>query len=469
MRLNVASPPPSSAGGSNNNNVVVRRLQQQTSCSPAPSLQSPTASCYSDDIRQQMTTFSPEPSIQAFGSSFLTSPNSSRPSSVVSDSIHVLHPPRSNIPPSISENEELYYQNCTRQQQPQSSNSNTLVAAPKRYQRPTSLCDSQQVVYSNVYGTASARTSNSRPQRPTTLFKNEAVLNSAYIQPNRTNKAQRCYGNEMPVSPCFSSPGGSEMGEPTSESSNCSTSTTGAAQIRPHGLSRRTSFRTGSYHKVPIPVAAPLSPVGPSECSYDIKSPDQVSSLATSPQPPSCISPTPPSLPPSHYHAAGRYCPPLPENQAMAEFISPEVTTATAVVETARRARLAPHAPTNRLPPMRSILPFHLQDKSAAYESLKSHLSTSSHDSTGSKNTVSSGSDLNTSSASCNPQSPPPQAAAAAEEATAEMHYISEEGSEDVDSPSGGLLKSLTFVSPKSGVYRPMADNRRRQQNCSIM
>ena len=50
--------------------------------------------------------------------------------------------------------------------------------------------------------------------------------------------------------------------------------------IRPNCLTRRTSYRT--YQKVPIPVAAPMSPVG-SEYSFDLKSP-------TSSQ---CFSPVP--------------------------------------------------------------------------------------------------------------------------------------------------------------------------------
>ena len=40
-----------------------------------------------------------------------------------------------------------------------------------------------------------------------------------------------------------------------------------AAMIRPHGLSRRTSYRT--YHKpAPIPVAAPLSPTVPADTDH---------------------------------------------------------------------------------------------------------------------------------------------------------------------------------------------------------
>ena len=53
-----------------------------------------------------------------------------------------------------------------------------------------------------------------------------------------------------------------------------------SAMIRPNCLTRRTSYRT--YQKVPIPVAAPMSPVG-SEYSFDLKSP-------TSSQ---CFSPVP--------------------------------------------------------------------------------------------------------------------------------------------------------------------------------
>merc|ERR1719242_599064 len=54
----------------------------------------------------------------------------------------------------------------------------------------------------------------------------------------------------------------SELGPP---SSACH-----PAMIRPNCLTRRTSYRT--YQKVPIPVAAPMSPVG-SDYSFDLKSP----------------------------------------------------------------------------------------------------------------------------------------------------------------------------------------------------
>ena len=96
------------------------------------------------------------------------------------------------------------------------------------------------------YGTAVRR-----PQRPTTLFKqvhaprhhhpnsnNNSVLNQQHVgNPHPTSTApindnsqppSRCPGPmPTPLSPCFSSPG-SEVGE-ISESSNCSTSTTGKA------------------------------------------------------------------------------------------------------------------------------------------------------------------------------------------------------------------------------------------------
>ena len=97
------------------------------------------------------------------------------------------------------------------------------------------------------YGTAVRR-----PQRPTTLFKqvpaprhhhpnsnNNSVLNQQHVgnphhptstAPTNDNSQppSRCPGPmPTPLSPCFSSPG-SEVGE-ISESSNCSTSTTGKA------------------------------------------------------------------------------------------------------------------------------------------------------------------------------------------------------------------------------------------------
>ena len=90
----------------------------------------------------------------------------------------------------------------------------------------------------------------------------------------------------------------------------------------------------------------------------------------------------------------------------------------------------------NILGPMRLAPP--------AYESLKSHLSTcSSQGSTGSKMTVS-----DASSAMASP----------------DLKEVDEYLDENPD-----MIKNLSFVSPKSGVYRPMPDSRKRHQNCIVM
>ena len=92
----------------------------------------------------------------------------------------------------------------------------------------------------------------------------------------------------------------------------------------------------------------------------------------------------------------------------------------------------------------------------------------SSQDSTGSKNTASSGSELNTSTHSSGEEM------AGNTNGVICCTTISEEAADEevleAETPPVGLLRNLTFVSPKSGVYRPMPDNRKRHnQNCSIM
>lgn len=138
------------------------------------------------------------------------------------------------------------------------------------------------------------------------------------------------------------------------------------AMIRPNCLTRRTSYRT--YQKVPIPVAAPMSPVG-SEYSLDLKSNNSSS----------CFSPLPRPL----------------------ESVDEDMTLKT-------------------------------------YESLKSTCSSQN-----SSKASSTSSDLSS------------------------YKPISEADSETTDP---NLIKSLNFVSPKTGVYRPMPEGSRRyKQSCLVM
>ena len=352
VRLNVSSP---------NANNTIRRLAGP---SPVPSLQSPS---YSDCDSRQMTTFSPEPTLSSFAPQYGEHHRSGRPSSIVSD--------MARIPPAIIEDDT--YQNTQYYQQ----NDNTLVY--KRAQRPSSLCDARQ-----VYNDCTAR-----PMRPTTLFKGQqrspAVNNNSYGLDSASEVG-------TPTSSCTIS----SLKSPSLMSDTSSP----AAQIRPHCLSRRTSYRT--YQKVPIPVAAPLSPVASSsECSYDIKSPN-----LSSPSP-SCMSP--PLSVCSNSTNVARY-PPLPEDHE-----APDV-----------------HHHKSRFP---RILPIF---ENKTYESLKSHLSTSSQDSTGSKNTMSSGSDLSQANSS---SSALPSADNLNDETDIRKCFIGE--LPDTEDPE--LIRSLSFVSPK--------------------
>ena len=133
------------------------------------------------------------------------------------------------------------------------------------------------------------------------------------------------------------------------------------------------------------------------------------------------------------------------------------------------------------------------------YESLKSQVSTSSQGSTGSKMTASStGSDKSTSLDSCisspggggsNSLMAIPYLAVPHKRGYhPPHHYVNKStwsssqtttpntnsgilpASSDIkDSLAEGTMKGLSFVSPKSGVYRQMPDSRKHRQNCSIM
>lgn len=138
------------------------------------------------------------------------------------------------------------------------------------------------------------------------------------------------------------------------------------AMIRPNCLTRRTSYRT--YQKVPIPVAAPMSPVG-SEYSLDLKS-------ASS----SCFSPLPRPV----------------NGESGLESVDEDMTLKT-------------------------------------YESLKSTCSSQN-----SSKASSTSSDLSS--------------------------YKPDSENSDLQ------IKSLNFVSPKTGVYRPMPEGSRRyKQSCTVM
>ena len=163
-----------------------------------------------------------------------------------------------------------------------------------------------------------------------------------------------------------------------------------SAQVRPNGLSRRTSFR--SQGKTPtecIPVATPKSPLG-SASSYDLKSP--ASSTST----------------------------------------------------------VSPMEPKNGVVVRQGANP--ASNGKLCFESLKSHTSTGSQGSTGSKASTAS-----SSASSSNNRSNLPK--------------ILDPDVPDTEDPE--LLSKLQFVSPKSGVFRPVAQNGnqsgKKKQNCRVM
>ena len=204
------------------------------------------------------------------------------------------------------------------------------------------------------------------------------------------------------------------------------TSSGGAqAQVRPNGLSRRTSFRSqpnrGGHSAQSIPVSSPKSPLG-SASSYDLKSPGQESCHSGS-------------------LAAGAIV--LPSGITVPVF------------------DVKPSGQTGSGPSASSGQP--TQGKVVGFESLKSHTSTGSQGSTGSKTSTGS-SVVSSSSKSGILQSKLLGGSSA---------NILDPSVPDTEDPK--LLSQLQFVSPKSGVFRPVnpgaasKSNGKKKQNCSIM
>jgi hypothetical protein len=100
-------------------------------------------------------------------------------------------------------------------------------------------------------------------------------------------------------------------------------------------------------------------------------------------------------------------------------------------------------------------------DPFKAYESLKSQASTSSQGSTGSGSKMSF-SELSNSDTS----SVTPPARSVGDNPTL-GRALPDKGVPDTEDPE--LLKKLSFVSPKSGVFRPVAEGKRQKQSCSLM
>ena len=231
-----------------------------------------------------------------------------------------------------------------------------------------------------------------RPQRPTTLFKNTPIINSYHPQTLITPTGD-------PQKRLLNHPAGQTQHFPHCvakrfDSYSDLNNSPHSAMIRPNCLTRRTSYRT--YQKVPIPVAAPMSPVG-SDYSFDLKSPTSSA----------CFSP-------------------LPRLEAVAEDASNE--------------------------------------KMVTYESSLKSTCSSQHSSKASSTAsavsmASSSADLSTyklrlmeSSRKRNEE---------------DSSYSSSEQAEEDES---NLIKNLNFVSPKSGVYRPLPEGSRRyKQSCNVM
>ena len=305
------------------------------------------------------------------------------------------------IPPSISEN-EAYLSDTnmsvssfqTFQQQPQ---------PPQKPQRPASLYSSEEMQLPT--------TKNWPPpprERPTTLFKaaspaglpvpmnnnvscyNPQTLITPSGDPNKrlqNHVLLNSNSNTTTMVPSRRFDSLSELGPPSS--------TCHPAMIRPNCLTRRTSYRT--YQKVPIPVAAPMSPVG-SDYSLDLKSP-------TSSQ---CFSP-------------------VPRLEAVNEVM--EAATGGTVTDHHHHAAAA-------IPVFEKT-----------YESLKSTCSSQNSSKASSTASAASSADLSAFKLTTRP---------------------SPKCLPDTENPE--LLKNLNFVSPKTGVYRPMPEGSRRyKQSCNVM
>ena len=347
-----------------------------------PPLNSPSSFSECD---ARLSTFSPEPLRPLPGAE---SPPACGAATPTSSSSHqgldnpwrpLEGPWRPTPPPTIAENEAYQSDNAsvasfqTFQQQHQHNN---IVVNGNGNKRPASL-------YSEDTSMLPPQP-HQRPQRPTSLFKapspgltTSTSLTSCSSLITPTGDPQKRLASAVFLHQHNQNGGQNSTSQPPAihrrfADSLSELSNSNNAMIRPNCLTRRTSYRT--YQKVPIPVAAPMSPVG-SDYSFDLKSP-------TSSQ---CFSP-------------------LPRLEAVSEVI--ESTNTGTVFE-------------------------------KTYESLKS--TTSSQNSS---KASSASSDLSTSAASST------------------YNYDTSNATSNA--------KNLNFVSPKTGVYRPMPDKRQRA-NCRVM
>ncbi len=161
----------------------------------------------------------------------------------------------SGIPPSILENEA--YQ----------SDANMSVCSFQTFQGNKASVSSE--ANTDISNTAqNTATNTAKPQRPTSLFK--APLTNAY-NPMHTLITPTGDPKKRLLQPQNNShTSNSIFNTSVSRLDSLSEHGSHAAMIRPNCLTRRTSYRT--YQKVPIPVPAPMSPVG-SDYSFDLKSP----------------------------------------------------------------------------------------------------------------------------------------------------------------------------------------------------
>ena len=329
-----------------------------------------------------------------------------------------LNPANSRIPPVISEH-EAYQETSSSSTHLQSGGGENMMMAARRNlpARPSSMCEQFPVAVDQF------PSNESRLQRPTTLFKGDGLLCPRSRHPFPSRGA------------AFFSPGGtpsndpmrfanfdsmSELGTPSSVSSNSFIKSPQMdvvwptnAQVRPNGLSRRTSYRT--HPKMAIPVATPMSPVG-SELSFDMRIPPRSSCQ------------------------------------------SPQSTTSESFMQNCSFQELSsisedlPSDPCSNQPTHHPTV-FDLKPK--IYESLKSHVSVCSQSSDGSSKLPSDFSD--SSSISCK--------AGNGNGANDLVAIGLDQKLPNTEDPE--LLNSLNFVSPKTGVYRP--SSRKAKHNCAVM
>lgn len=379
-------------------------------------------------------------------------------------------PSNIRIPPVISENEA--YQSPAGQQQQSFSQQQQLHMQQQQQQqtkkktRPNSLCcnpnfDAVQEHNNMLIRNTLMRSSQPKLQRPTTLFKSSSPSPDFMKSPPRGTTNNNNYGFFSPgtADQRFFHPAAvagnssgfdSELSTPTS--SICSTNSNmvikspqmdvvspNNAQIRQNGLSRRTSYRT--HPKMAIPVAAPMSPAG-SEFSLDCSSSSMVKS-PTSNLRSMCQSPNSDSL----------------FMQSIAEDSSSVTSSSTNINPNLG----APHPPP---PAVSSSIPVFDLKSPKIYESLKSHLSTSSQTSSsdGSQKINSDFSDSSSISYKAERALVKRTQDLALDSHSAMMAAMSPPP--DTDDPK--VLGNLNFVSPKAGVYRP-SSGKKSKHNCSIM